>query len=216
MGRAACSLRARRRVSRPEMPGMRTSEIIMLMGSPRRISRACSPEATGSVSNPWLVRKESSRLRCPGSSSTIRMRGAVRAVLPASGGMASTPGGELQMGEAEDRAPGLVGEAFDLPAVGQDDLLNHGQAEAGAFVVCGEIRLEDVRAMMRRNAGAVVAHFEDGLVGALPGGGDADFAVLIDGLDGVEQQVEERLPEQLFVGFNGELLIRDLEADALF
>ena len=60
---------------RPESPGMRTSEIIMLMPPARRTCSASSPELTGIVAKPWLRRNESSRLRCPGSSSTIRMRG---------------------------------------------------------------------------------------------------------------------------------------------
>src|SRR5882724_7284228 len=55
---------------------MRTSEIIMVNSSVRSTSKACSPDETGDVSKPWPVRKEFSKLRCPASSSTIRMRGA--------------------------------------------------------------------------------------------------------------------------------------------
>src|SRR5208283_762957 len=78
--------------SRPERPGMRTSEIIMLKPPARRVSRACSPDATVTVSKPWLRRKESSRLRCPGSSSTIRMRGPLAPFLRASEAIDSDPG----------------------------------------------------------------------------------------------------------------------------
>src|ERR1043166_4362172 len=66
---------------------MRTSEIIMLNSPARRVSRACSPEATGTVSNPWLRRNESSRLRWPESSSTIRTRGAFEPFLRGSAGI---------------------------------------------------------------------------------------------------------------------------------
>src|SRR5262249_24587010 len=41
----------------------------------RSVSSARSPESTTMMSKPWLWRKELSRLRWPGSSSTIRMRG---------------------------------------------------------------------------------------------------------------------------------------------
>ena len=41
-----------------------------------------------------------------------------------------TPGlqGEFQVGDAEDSAPRLMGEAFDLPAVRKHDLLDDCQA----------------------------------------------------------------------------------------
>ena len=42
--REILALRARLNVSRPEIPGIRTSEIIMLISPARRTSRACSPK----------------------------------------------------------------------------------------------------------------------------------------------------------------------------
>src|SRR5579883_1046282 len=71
------------------MPGMRTSEIIMfIFSSDRNTPSARSPESTTVVLNPWLVRKEFNKLRCPGSSSTIRIRGVVGiGFLAASGGI---------------------------------------------------------------------------------------------------------------------------------
>ena len=39
------------------------------------------------------------------------------------------------MAEAEDSTFRLVGEAFDLPAVRQHDLLDDGQAQPGALLV---------------------------------------------------------------------------------
>src|SRR5690349_1001578 len=114
------------------MPGMRTSEIIIANCSLRRTSSARSPEATGTVSKPWLVRNELSRLRCPASSSTIRMRGAA---LAGTGDMASTLPGNLQMRGTKDRAAWFVGQAFDFPAVRQCDLLDDCQAKAGSLLV---------------------------------------------------------------------------------
>src|SRR5437762_6801356 len=66
---------------------MRTSEIIILKSWARSISSACWPEPTGRVSKPWLFKKESSRLRWPESSSTMRMRGVLEFDLRASAGM---------------------------------------------------------------------------------------------------------------------------------
>src|SRR5579883_993925 len=73
-GRDACSSRAWRRVSNPDIPDMRTSEIIIAKEPARNAASAWSPEETDTVSNPWLLRNESSRLRWPGSSSTTRIR----------------------------------------------------------------------------------------------------------------------------------------------
>ena len=50
-------------ISDVRMPGMRTSEISMLMGWARSTSSARAPESTGTVSKPWLFKNEWSRLR---------------------------------------------------------------------------------------------------------------------------------------------------------
>ena len=68
---------------------MRTSEIIMLIFCSRRTSKARWPEETGTVLKPWLARKESSRLRWAGSSSTMSRRGTVE--LEDSGGTVFNP-----------------------------------------------------------------------------------------------------------------------------
>src|SRR2546427_618 len=175
-GSTACCWRARRRVSKPEMPGIRTSEIIMLKSPPRRTSSARSPEATGTVSKPWLFRNESSRLRWPASSSTIRTRGVAGVLLAASGGMSGAFHRHSQVGDAEQGAFGLVGQAFDLPAVRQHDLLHDRETEAGAFLVRCEIGFEDFRAMLRRDALAIVADLEECFGGVPPAGDDLDFA----------------------------------------
>src|SRR5207249_11552683 len=120
------------------------SEIIMLTGSERRISRARWPEETGRVSKPWVRRKESSRLRWLGSSSTIRMRGGLPPFFRASAGIEETIPEKgagvnsnkkqclhrnFQMRNAKDCSPRLIGQAFDFPTVRQHNLLDDGQAE---------------------------------------------------------------------------------------
>ena len=67
------------------------------------------------------------------------------------------------MADAEDGALRLVGEALDFPAMGQDDLLDHGEAQSGTLLVRGEIRLENFLAAFGRHTGAVIADFQRGL-----------------------------------------------------
>jgi len=74
------------------MPGMRTSEIIMSSRSLLKAANARSPETTTTVSKPWLLRNESSKLRWPGSSSTIRIRGIRPRFVCVSFGMHLQPG----------------------------------------------------------------------------------------------------------------------------
>ena len=47
------------------------------------------------------------------------------------------------MSDAEDGAFGGVGERFDFPAVSQNDLLDHCQAQTGAGLLGGEVGFED-------------------------------------------------------------------------
>src|SRR5437870_1377023 len=102
------------------------------------------------------------------------MRGASGELAWASAGMASEPGDGFQVADAKSRTFGCVGQAFDLPAVRQHDLLNHSQAQAGSFFLSGEIRFENVGALFRRNARAVVPHLDEGLGGAGFAGDDLD------------------------------------------
>ena len=64
------------------------------------------------------------------------------------------------MGDAEDGPARLVVQARDFPAVRQDDLLHHGQTEAGTFLVGGEVGLEDFAPVPGRHARSVIAHFQ--------------------------------------------------------
>src|SRR5713101_5357683 len=172
MGSNAWAWRARRRVSRPEMPGMRTSEIIMLISPVRRTSSAFSPEATGTVSNFWLVKNESSRLRWLASSSTIRIRGAFRGFFPASGAILSIPGRDFQMSDPEYGALRFVRQALDFPP--------DRQTQSRPFLVRGDVGLEDFVTLIDRNAGSVIEHVERrfGAVASLRR--DLDITVAID------------------------------------
>src|SRR3954469_6955397 len=134
---------------------MRTSEIIMSKGCVARSWSALSPESAVVVWKFWLSRKDSMRLRWPGSSSTIRSLG-----LGGAGTDEGSGGGELDVRDAEDRAAGFVGETFDFPSMSEDDLLHHGEAESSSLLMGGEIGLEDFVAMFGRDAGAVVANFD--------------------------------------------------------
>ena len=90
------------------------------------------------------------------------------------------------MGDAEDGTPRFVGQAFNLPAMREDNLLDYGQAEAGTASLGREIGLEDLGAAVGGNAGAVVTQIKAGFVGIALFRYDLDFPVAVDGLDGVD------------------------------
>ena len=125
------------------------------------VSRAARRNPPATVSKPWLRRKVSSRLRWPGSSSTIRMRGGWRIFC----GLVQCPtacvfnsfaasfkwlirkmhlsarwAGIRFPSRAPARSAGRPPDPVRCPFVGR------------------EVRLEDFLAAFRRNAGAVVAN----------------------------------------------------------
>src|ERR1041385_8492948 len=100
---------------------MRTSEIIISTARVERICRAFSPESTVMVSKFWDLRKESSRLRCGASSSTMRSVGRGPETALAVTDDASS-GGEFDVRDAEDRAAWFVGPTCDFPPMSKDDL----------------------------------------------------------------------------------------------
>src|SRR5438477_3351731 len=213
MGRVARSLRARRSVSKPEMPGMRTSEIIIPTSSVRSSSNACSPEGARTVSKPCPLKNELSRLRWVASSSTMRMRGALRGFFAASAGMSSVFGHQLEVSDSEDCALRLIGQALNLPAMSQHNLLHDSQAEAGPFFVGGDIRFEDFQALAGRHSRSIVPNFQGTFGSASSAANDLDFTARIHGLSGVEQKVEQRLPKQLLIGLDREVIAGNLELD---
>jgi len=110
-------------------------------------------------------------------------------------GLAATSGGMavlwssdgLEVGDTEDGATGLVGEALDFPTVRENDLLNDGEAEAGALALLlhGEVGFENLGAAFGGDARTVVAHFEDDFRGVEFLGRDLDRAAGVDRLNGV-------------------------------
>lgn len=85
------------------MPGMRTSEIIMSTAREDRTWSAFSPESTVIVSKFCDFRKESSKLRCGASSSTMSSVGCLADVTDECSGL-----GEFNVRDAEDRAAWFV------------------------------------------------------------------------------------------------------------
>jgi hypothetical protein len=118
--------------------------------------------------------------------------------------------------DAEDRALGLVGKAGDIPAVRENYLLDDCKAEAGARFLRRKIGFENFGAIIGWDARTIIADFEHGFGSAALLGKDLDVACAVDGLDRIQQQIEQGLAEELFVGLNAELLTLNLEVDLLF
>src|SRR5262245_41172947 len=108
----------------------------------------------------------------------------------------------LQVTEAEDGPAWLVRNVFDLPAVGEHDLLDDGEAEPGAFLVSREIRLKNLQALLRGHARAVVANLQNRFLRVALPCRHLDIATAIHRLNRVEQQIEQRLAQELFVRFD--------------
>src|ERR1039457_937689 len=110
----------------------------------------------------------------PGSENAQTARGAVLtcARVGARSGARLRLRGEFEVADAEDSAPGLVGEAFDLPTVREHDLLDNRQTQTSALRLRGEVRFENLRAAVGGNARAVVPHLEHGFGGIALFGGE--------------------------------------------
>src|SRR5437868_5943844 len=67
---------------------------------------------------------------------------------------------KLNVADAKERTSGFVLETFNVPAVGQDNLLNYSQAKAGALFVSGEIRFKNFHPVFRRNTRAIVRNLK--------------------------------------------------------
>ena len=90
-----------------------------------------------------------------------------------------------------------------IPAEEAGEAPGDRQTEAGAFVgaapcICLREGLEDVRELVRRDAGAGVLDFDDAAI-VRPGGAEHD-ATAIGELDGVRDQVDQHLLELRRVG----------------
>src|ERR1035437_8980688 len=123
---------------------------------------------------------------------------------------------DFQVRDAEDRAFGFVGQARDFPAMREDDLRDDGEAEAGAFLVRGEIGFENFLPVFGRHAVAVVADFQQCFGGTGAAHSNFYLSAFAHGLDGVEEQIEQHLAQELFVGFDGERVAAGFHAKFLF
>ena len=86
----------------------------------------------------------------------------------------------------------------DLAAVLLDDPVDERESEPGPFRLGGEEGLEDVGDVGGGDPVAGVAHRDLERLAA-NGGGDAQLAALRHGLDGVQAEIPEDLPELLRV-----------------
>src|ERR1039458_7457332 len=160
------------------------------------------PTLTGTALSWWCVSTEMSRLRrwlaCLCRFGFLRLHR------------------NFQVSDAEDGAYWLVGQAFDFPAVREDNLLDHRQTEAGAFLMGGEVGVKNFLAAFGRDTVAIVPDFNGRFGSASLPRQNLDPAVLTHRLDGIEHQVEQRLAEQLFVRLDGHWLTLGFDADFLF
>ena len=114
--------------------------------------------------------------------------------------MLETFPGVRQQIEAVASARFASGQMKTIPAgLHLDDFLNQGETETGPVALRRKERLKDALPRCRWNPGAVVGNVERSFRSVLPPGGQLDFAVWLDRLSGVEDQIEERLTEELFV-----------------
>src|SRR4051812_13386444 len=99
---------------------------------------------------------------------------------------------DLNMIDAEKRAFWLVGRTRNLPAVGEDDLLDDGKAKASPLFICREIGFENFCAMLGRHTRTIVANFDIGIGRSRLAESQFDIAAVIDRLNGVEHEIKQR------------------------
>ena len=120
-------------------------------------------------------------------------------------------------------ALGAVGGG-DVAAVGLDDPLADGEAEAESRLLRAEEGLEKPNVDLGREAVSGVGDLDrepspvrsgpgGGVVGGIVGDADGDGATLGDGVEGVEQEVEEHLAEVGGVGLDDERAVGELGLD---
>src|SRR5438270_11187841 len=143
----------------------------------------------------------------------MRMRGALREVFAASAGMSSVFGHQLEVSDSEDRALRLIGQALNLPPVSQDNLLHDSEPKAGPFFVGRDVRFENFQALAGRYSRSIVPNFQGTFGSASSAANDLDFTARIHGLSGIQQKVEQRLPKQLLIGLDGEVIAGNLELE---
>src|SRR6185312_8683077 len=76
------------------------------------------------------------------------------------------------------------------------DSVRHGEADAAALALGGEVEVEDAVANFAGDSFAVVLDFEDGCAGVL-GEADGKLASVGHGLRAVDDDVEQGLPDKI-------------------
>ncbi len=115
--------------------------------------------------------------------------------------------------DAEGGALTDFGDEFDAAMVFFDDFFGDGEAESGAALTFGgEKGDEELVLVFFRDTDAVVLDFDDGgLLSGVEVGGEGDDAVGgFDGIDGVDEEVEDGLVEAVGIDGDGGLRGADL------
>src|ERR1041385_3866006 len=94
----------------------------------------------------------------------------------------------FQMRNPKHRALWLIAEAANFPAVRQNDLLHNGETEASAFLMRGEVRLENFFAFVRWHAGTIIANF-NGCYRTVSLRDNLDASAFAHSLRGIEHEV---------------------------
>src|SRR5204863_5247910 len=89
-----------------------------------------------------------------------------------------------------------LGFHLDNAVVLLDNLLHHREPETGAAGLGGEVEVEDLLAVLGRDPGAVVGDGEADVLAVL-GGADPDLAAGRQDLLRVDEQVEDRLADEV-------------------
>ena len=96
------------------------------------------------------------------------------------------------------------------------DLLHDSQAQPRSLLLGRDVWLKNLLATIRRNSRTVITNFQDRLCRRLPPRHNPNLPTRVDCLNGVQQQIEQRLTKQLFIRFDVEWLAFDLDLDLLF
>src|SRR5437867_2472989 len=209
--------RSRRRVSvaRPSIPGSQTSRMIRSIAPRVSRSRHSSPLATESTIYPSSRRSSPSAFRTPGSSSTIStvgvMTGSFVVRRPAESTCAScsrrTPHAEPRTTivstwqlNCKPRTVRRVVADFDAATVFGDDPAHDRETEPAAAPFGRVIREEQLLALGRRDARAVVCDNDtDEVVSGVELRLDHDVASPLHGLDRVVDQVDDDATDLLHI-----------------
>lgn len=109
---------------------------------------------------------------------------------------------------------GFAGDG-DGAAVFEGDAAGHSESEAGAAAFSGVIGVEDFVEFFGGYSGAGVDDVDDAVGGGF-GDGEDEFAAVGHSLDGVEDEVEDSLFEESFIGGEGDVFRGRFESELDF